>query len=154
MKLFIKLFFTILLSFIISGCGSSKPKTDEQAKKDQHICPQCNMPLPKSNINTSKLDENGSTVYFDDVGCMILWAKDNKIDLKNIKAKIFTNDTKKFIDPFQANFTINEKTPMLYGFSAYEKPCKDCIKFGEVIIRMLRGEHMANPKIRKQILGY
>jgi len=154
MKLLTKFLFIISISFLFTACGSSQPKSDEEAKKDQHICPQCNMPLPSSNINTSKLNQNDDIVYFDDVGCMILWAKDNKIDLKNIKSKIFTSDTKKFIDPFKANFTINEKTPMLYGFSAYEKPCKDCIKFDEVIIRMLRGEHMANPKIRKQILGY
>ena len=50
-------------------------------------------------------------------------------------------------------FAINENTPMHYSFSAYEKKCEECITFDEVIIRMLRGEHMANPKIRKQILG-
>ena len=43
---------------------------------------------------------------------------------------------------------------MLYGFSAYENECNGCIKFEEVIMKMLRGEHMANPKIRKKILGY
>ena len=112
------------------------------------------MELPKSNIHTCILDKNGDMKYFDDVGCMILWSKENNIDLKNTKTKIFSNDTKKYIDTFKAYYMINEKTPMLYGFSAYENKKDGSIDFNEVIIRMLRGEHMANPKIRKQILGY
>jgi hypothetical protein len=43
---------------------------------------------------------------------------------------------------------------MHYGFSAYEKKKENLISFDEMQIRMLRGEHMANPKIRKHILGY
>ncbi len=100
------------------------------------------------------LNDDGDMVYFDDVGCMILWAKEKNIDLRKVKSRIFSNDTKKYIDPFKGYFQINERTPMLYGFSAYEKSCEGCINFDEVIIKMLRGEHMANPKIRKQILGY
>jgi hypothetical protein len=43
---------------------------------------------------------------------------------------------------------------MNYGFGAYESKQDRSIGFDEVILKMLRGEHMANPKIRKQILGY
>ena len=51
-------------------------------------------------------------------------------------------------------FIISLVMLLFYGFTPYEKKCKNCINFDEVILRMLRGEHMANPKIRKQILGY
>jgi len=138
---------------LFSGCNSETSSKNE-TKKELRICPQCNMELPKSNIHTCILDKNGDMKYFDDVGCMILWSKENNIDLKNTKTKIFSNDTKKYIDTFKAYYMINEKTPMLYGFSAYENKKDGSIDFNEVIIRMLRGEHMANPKIRKQILGY
>ncbi len=155
MKLFSNLLLAIAFTIFISGCNSSDTKTTTvKTKKDIRICPQCNMPLPDSNIHTTDLNDDGDMVYFDDVGCMILWAKDEKIDLKTKKTRIFSNDTKKYIDPFKGYFQINERTPMLYGFSAYENSCEKCINFDEVIIRMLRGEHMANPKIRKQILGY
>ncbi len=43
---------------------------------------------------------------------------------------------------------------MMYGFSAYENKQENIIYYEEVMMKMLRGEHMANPKIRKQILGY
>ncbi len=151
MKLFSKLLLSLFFTIIFIGCGDD----DVASKKlDTRICPQCNMPLPDSNIHTATLEQNGKVTYFDDIGCAILWAKDEKIDLKKVKLRIYSNDSKKYIDPFKAYFAINERTPMLYGFSAYEKSCEKCINFDEVIVKMLRGEHMANPKIRKQILGY
>jgi len=42
---------------------------------------------------------------------------------------------------------------MHYGFGAREKKCKECINFDEMRIRMLRGENLTNPKIRKKLLG-
>jgi copper chaperone NosL len=153
MKLFKNLFFVLSLIVLFIGCTSNNAGNNEE-KQDKRICPQCNMPLPDSNLHTTDLNDNGDIIYFDDVGCMILWAKDKKIDLKTERTRIFSNDTKRYIEPAIGHFQINEKTPMLYGFSAYEKPCDGCIKFDEVIIKMLRGEHMANPKIRKYILGY
>ena len=150
MKMFKNFFLIILLTIFFIGCTSD----DTTTKKQIRICPECNMPLPDSNIHTSDMKKDGEMTYFDDIGCTILWARDNNIDLKKVQNRIFANDTKKYIDPFNAHFQINERTPMLYGFSAYEKPCEGCVSFDEVIIKMLRGEHMANPKIRKQILGY
>ncbi len=151
MKLFSKLLLLISFTIFFIGCSDDKRTTIDSKLR---ICPQCNMPLPDSNIHTTDLAQNGDKTYFDDVGCMILWAKDQNIDLRKVKTRIYSNDSKKYIDPFKAYFAINERTPMLYGFSAYEKPCDKCVNFDEVIMKMLRGEHMANPKIRKQILGY
>ena len=137
----------LLLLVILSACNSS---VEESTK----VCPQCHMPLPKSNIHTSFVKGNSTTEYFDDIGCMVLWMKENNIDLKSVTIKVFSNDTKKYIDATVAFYRFDEKTPMRYGFSAYEKNQKKTISFDEVMIKMLRGEHMANPKIRKQILGY
>jgi len=140
----------LLAVVLLSACSSSS----KDEKQELRICPQCNMELPKSNLHTSTIDDNGKMVYFDDVGCMILWAKDNSFDFTTIKTKIFSNDTKKYINTLDAFYRVDEKTPMSYGFAAYEKEQNSTIGFEEVIMKMLRGEHMANPKIRKQILGY
>jgi len=122
------------------GCDSSTSTT-------QPICPQCNMPISKSNENSSYLNET----HFDDMGCLILWTK--KEGKNPSDAMVFTKDTKHYIKATDAYYTINERTPMGYGFTAYEKAQAKSIKFDEMKLRMLRGEHMANPKIRKQILG-
>jgi len=146
--------FFLALFIALTGCSSESDSSLHVENNTKKICPQCNMELPKSNLHTSKIDDDGDIHYFDDTGCMILWTKDNDIDLKSVNAKIYANDTKKYINAFEAFYKIDERTPMLYGFSAYEIECEGCIDFDEVIMRMLRGEHMANPKIRKQILGY
>ena len=131
-----------------SACSS------DENKQVIKICPECNMELPSSNIHTSTIENDSEKHYFDDVGCMVLWANKQEIDFKDVKTEIFSNDTKKYIDALTAFYSINEKTPMSYGFSAYEKNIESRIGFQEIRMKMLRGEHMANPKIRKQILGY
>ncbi len=145
-----KLLSLTLFSFLLlifSACGS----TEKEKSKEAKICPQCNMELPASNFHTSILKKESKIYYFDDIGCMLLYANDDKLPKSS---KVYTNDTHKYIESLQAYYTINEKTPMSYGFSAYENKKENSIAFDEVVIKMLRGEHMANPKIRKQILGY
>jgi hypothetical protein len=106
------------------------------------------MPIPDSKEQSSYLDKK---TYFDDMGCLVLWTKEQGVEPK--EAMVFTKDTKEYIKATQAFYTINERTPMGYGFTAYKKAQPQSITFDEVKLRMLRGEHMANPKIRKQILG-
>jgi hypothetical protein len=110
------------------------------------------MQVEKLNLYSASLVKNGTIYYFDDIGCMILWSHENNIDIT--KAKVFSRDTAHYIDAQSASYRIGEKTPMSYGFSAYENGIQNHIDFDEVYTKMLRGEHMANPKIRKQILGY
>jgi len=138
----------ILATLLFVACN-------QKDTKDKRICPQCNMILPETNTYTSTLIEDGDIVSFDDIGCMVLYAHENKIDLKKSNSKVFTSDTKRDIDSFKAYYRIDQITPMKYGFCAYEnKQDSQTIDFDEVIIRILRGEHMANPKIRKRLLGY
>jgi copper chaperone NosL len=147
------LFFTLILLYtsFINGCSSSEGASSKTAEHDNKSCPKCNMHLPSSNIHTAKIQLSKNNLSFDDIGCLILWAKDKNLDIES--TEVFSNDTHKYISVIGAYFTINEKTPMNYGFSAYENFKENTIKIDEVKLRMLRGEHMANPKIRKQILG-
>ena len=148
MKNFKFLLFTIyyLLFITIAGCNSSSNNTLAESK----ICPQCNMPLPKDNIHTAYIEESN---YFDDIGCLILWSKANRIELDSCKVYVFSNDTKEYIDAETAYYTINEKTPMNYGFGAYKIKKDQYVDFDTMSAKMLKGETMANPKVRKQLLG-
>jgi hypothetical protein len=132
---------TLFLVVLFVGCDSSN-------SSNENICPQCNMPINKSKEYSSHLEKK---VYFDDMGCLILWTKKESKDPS--EAMVFTKDSKQYIKATDAFYTIKERTPMGYGFTAYEKEQPSSIKFEEMKLRMLRGEHMANPKIRKQILG-
>jgi glucan-binding YG repeat protein len=142
--------FYLSLFVILVGCTSSSEKVDASSR----ICPECHMHLKDSNINTATIKKDGKKVYFDDIGCMVLYTNKQHIELKKVDAEVFTNDTHKYLDAQKARYTIDENTPMHYGFGAYEKEKNSTIIFDEMVLRMLRGENMANPKIRKQILGY
>jgi len=149
MNRFKNLFLAFVITFGMSACDSSQ----ETQLKESESCPQCNMKLPASHLHTSMLTVNGDVNYFDDIGCMILWADKKGIELEKVEVKMFTNDTKKYLDAKNLFYSINETTPMHYGFAAYEHKQEGTITYHEVILRMLRGEHMANLKIRKHILG-
>lgn len=137
----------------MTGCNSYEKTSSDSSKNSERRCSNCNMILPSSNIHTAQTKDDNANHYFDDIGCLVLWAKDKKIDIDKVKTEVFTNDTHRYIEASAAYFTINEKTPMNYGFSAYEHEKENSVKMDEVKLKMLRGEHMANPKIRKQMLA-
>jgi len=139
------LLLVLILGIFLIGCNSSNSSTKSK------ICPQCNMPLPTDNKYTAYIKDGN---YFDDIGCLILWSRANKIELKSQKVFVFDPDRKEYIDAKTAHYTIDEKTPMNYGFVGYTQPKEDRIDFKEMQLRMLRGEHLANPKIRKKIIGH
>ncbi len=142
----------ILALTFFTACNSSQSSSHQSLKSEVKVCPKCNMEIDKSLLHSATLTKNGTIYYFDDIGCMVLWSRENGIDTST--AKVFSNDTHRYIDAVIANYKVGEKTPMSYGFCAYENSIDKPINLDIVTIKMLRGEHMANPKIRKQILGY
>ncbi|NOX15352.1 MAG: hypothetical protein GXP61_04920 [Epsilonproteobacteria bacterium] len=93
------------------------------------------------------------THFFDDPGCAILWLNSKKIEPKDVVIWAYSMDSKKWIDAKKAYYSISDfQTPMHYGFGAHEKNSEKYISFKEMRLRMLRGENMTNPKIRKKIL--
>lgn len=105
------------------------------------------MPIDLNSPYTSTLKD----YYFDEVGCMVLFASKDSFSKDDMYVN--TKDTHKKIKAVDAYYKIDEKTPMSYGFGAYEQRDESMIDFDEMYTKMLRGEHMANPKIKKQLLG-
>jgi len=64
-----------------------------------------------------------------------------------------SKDTHKWIDGRKAFYSLNDITPMGYGFGAYEKNRDTFVDYETMRLKMLRGETMNNPKIKKQLLG-
>jgi hypothetical protein len=113
---------------------------------------QCAM-LIKSEHNAAEvIAPDGRTWFFDDPGCMILWLRERDWADKAV-LWVHTIDTQKWINARNAWYGIKDATEMRYGFGAREKRCDACIGFEEMHLRMLRGENLTNPKIRKKLLG-
>jgi len=115
-------------------------------------CPQCNMFLVGKKNTAETVTSDGQTHFFDDVGCLVLWIEENVKDDKGLVSWVYTLDTNKWVKSNNAFYSISDSTPMHYGFGAYEKSFKKAIGYEEMKLKMLRGENMANPKIRKKIL--
>lgn len=115
--------------------------------------PQCNMLLQGVEHSVQLITKEGKTYFFDDIGCAILWCRDQKVALEELTLWIYDTKGKRYIDAFSAYYSITEETPMHYGFGAHETKSEERISFEEMRLRMLRGENLTHPQVRKKLLG-
>jgi nitrous oxide reductase accessory protein NosL len=84
---------------------------------------------------------------------MVEWLE-KKSFKKEAKIWVYTLDTNQWIDAKKAWYGVTDKTAMHSGFGAREEKIEKSIDFSEMSLRALRGETLANPKIRKKLLGH
>ncbi|MBL0686532.1 MAG: hypothetical protein JJV95_01140 [Sulfurospirillum sp.] len=121
-------------------------------KDNQEQCPECNMFLVGKKHTAQTVTSDGKTYFFDDIGCLILWIEENKKDSKSLVSWVYALDSNRWIKADKAFYSISDKTPMHYGFGAYEKNFDKSIEYNDMKLKMLRGENMTNTKIRKKIM--
>ncbi|MBN2825359.1 MAG: hypothetical protein JXQ76_08550 [Campylobacterales bacterium] len=161
-KLLTALFFVLSLN----SCETKDPSLIEylfSASNPQMIalefnatdatCPKCRMNVEHKENSAQVVFNDEKTYIFDDVGCLILWIEQIGVDIKSIKSFVYAKDTHQWIDAQKAFYSIKDATPMGYGFGGYEKNQTEFIDFDTMRLKMLRGENMADPKIRKMLLG-
>jgi len=113
---------------------------------------QCAMLIHSERNAAEVIAPDGRTWFFDDPGCMILWLQKRDWADKAV-LWVHTIDSERWIDARKAWYGVKDATEMHYGFGARERRCETCIPFDEMRMRMLRGENLTNPKIRKKLLG-
>ena len=96
---------------------------------------------------------SGKTWFFDDPACMVEWIQDKPFK-ESSNIWVYTLDTNQWIDAKKAWYGVTDKTAMHSGFGARENKTEDSIGFAEMSLRVLRGETLANPEIRKKLLGH
>ena len=114
--------------------------------------PQCAMLLKTDRNALQVAIPDGRTWFFDDPGCMVKWLE-KKPFKGEAKIWVHTLDTKRWVDARKAHYGVTDATEMRYGFGAREKKGENTISFEEMRLRVLRGEDLTNPKIRKKLLG-
>ncbi len=147
--------FAMVCLFLIS-C-EKKIKTDlHKVHWDRDMCQLCKMVVSERKFAVQVVDTtNGRSYMFDDIGCTVQWFKEENIAWEST-ANIFITDanTGEFIDAKKAYYDTDSRTPMDFGFAAYKDKSsttdkKEVIDYGEVRLRILRGETMQNPIIKK-----
>lgn len=96
--------------------------------------------------------KSGKSWFFHDHGGFVKWLEDKKFK-DSAKIWVMSRDTKQWVDAKKAYYSLTDDTPMGYGFGAYEKASDDYINFDTMRLRVLRGETLRNPHIKKQLLG-
>ena len=134
---------------VLTGNTAMKPLPIKIGRTND---PQCAMLLKSERNALEVVAPDGRTWFFDDPGCMILWIE-KKPFRDQAKIWVHTIDTKRWVDARKAYYGISDRTEMKYGFGAREHESNSTIDFNEMRLRMLRGENMTNPKIRKKLLG-
>ena len=122
----------ILLSFM--GCEKRDVSELREVHWDRDMCERCKMVVSDRHHTIQLINtENGKSYMFDDIGCMVLWLKDEKIEWFST-AKVWITDASsgEWIDAKDANYKDGFVTPMAYGFSAHKT--KESIKAGQEII--------------------
>ncbi len=149
--------FVLAVILLFFGCEKievykkSQDGNPVEFKPKEVQCVKCTMQLESKLHSAQAIMPDGRVYFFDDPGCMALWIKDQNNKAK-IKLWVYTDDTKRYIDARKACYKLGDKTPMNYGFGAYEKRTKGCVDFDEFVAMMARGENMTNPAIRKRVL--
>lgn len=141
---YIKFLVVGLLAFGFSAC-EEKSKTDvAKVHWDRDMCARCVMVVSDRQNTTQVRDpQTGKKYMFDDIGCAILWFKEDSIEWKE-NAIIWITDVNsgEWINARTAFYDTENITPMAYGFSAHK--IKDTIKgeqeivdYNEVVKRVL-----------------
>jgi len=97
--------------------------------------------------------KNGKTWFFHDHGGFVKWLEDKEFK-DDAVIWVKSRDTKRWINARDAFYSLTDDTAMGYGFGAYEKNKDSYVDFDTMRLRMLRGETLNNPHIKKQLLGH
>jgi hypothetical protein len=156
MKSFNLLSFLILSILLFTSCEKKVTTGIHEIHWDRDMCELCKMVVSERHYAVQVINpNNGKSYMFDDIGCMVLWFKEENIKWEN-KAQIYISDSisGKFIDARKALYDTNSRTPMDYGFGAYKDKKsldsnKTLISYDDARLKILRGETMQNPKLQQ-----
>ena len=126
--------FLLIVLILLSGCEEKDINTPPKIHWDRDMCKRCVMVVSdRKNAAQVVNPKTGKEYQFDDIGCVVLWFEENKIEWKD-SAKIWVTDciSGKWIDARKAYYDTTTITPMAYGLGAHEN--KEDIKEGEEVL--------------------
>ncbi len=137
----------LLIAFSQTGCKEHSKTDVAKVHWDRDMCARCVM-VVSDRKNTAQVRDpkTGKKYMFDDIGCTILWFKEENIEWKD-QAIIWITDfsTGEWIDARTAFYDTENITPMAYGFSAHKtkatiKEGQEIVDFTEVTRRVIKIE--------------
>ena len=118
---------------------------------NKHQDSDCGMVITDFEYASQVVAPSGKTWFFHDHGGFVNWLKDKEFR-DDAVIWVMSKDTQKWIDGSKAYYSLNDVTPMGYGFGAYEFKKDSLVEYETMKLKMLRGETMNNPLIKKRLL--
>jgi len=112
----------------------------------------CGMIIDTIEYASQVVAPDGKTWFFHDHGGMANWLLQRSFS-ESAVIWVMSRDSNQWIDGRKAWYSRTDETPMLYGFGAYETKQEGFIDFETMKAMMLRGETLANPIIKRELLG-
>jgi hypothetical protein len=161
-SLFLVLVFVLLLISLFFFLASSKKMIVVQEGNSAQLPIEmqvgrfqdsdCGMVIDELKDASQVISKSGKSWFFHDHGGMIKWLEGKEFQ-ESAKIWAMSRDTNEWIDAREAFYSTNDNTPMEYGFGAYKEKSDEYIDFATMRLRVLRGETLRNPLIKKQQLG-
>jgi len=111
----------------------------------------CGMVIEDLEYVSQVIAPDGKTWFFHDHGNFVDWLKDKSFK-DDAVIWVMSRDTKEWINAREAFYSQTDTTPMGYGFGAYKNKSDNMVDYETMSLRVLRGETINNPQIRKQLL--
>lgn len=127
------------------GCEKKAATDVHEVHWDRDMCKRCVMVISDRTHAVQVINPKTKRSYmFDDIGCWILWAQEEKIDWED-NATIWITDGKSgdWLDAKNSYYDTENVTPMAYGFMAHKtkeeiKKDQEIITYDEVRRRVIK----------------
>jgi len=124
-----------LAFFSLTGCNAKKNSNEvKEVHWDRDMCERCKMVVSDRHHAVQIINpQTHQAQMFDDLGCAVLWFKEEKIAWEK-QAIIWITDARsgKWIDAKKAYYDTGNITPMAFGFAPHAK--KEDIEKGKEVL--------------------
>ena len=147
-RIFYILFFATF-SLVLPACSGEPETGPVEVKWDQDNCERCRMMLSDRNfaaqIRYFPEDKRSRVVKFDDIGCAVLWIKDQQWN-NDPKTQIWVVDhsSGEWIDARKATYLRKNNSPMGYDLGAQSETDSDGLNFDQAIDHIEQVENKFN----------
>ena len=137
-----KVWLALIMIVSFWGCERKIELGVHDVHWDRDMCVRCKMVVSERQYAAQTTDPTtGKTYYFDDIGCVVLWFEEEKIEWAD-KAIIWVTDVNsgEWINAKEAKWSTISITPMAFGYAAHKpgsEPEGEIIGYSEMAERAI-----------------
>lgn len=138
-----------MFPLVLSGCSGEPETGPAQVRWDQNTCERCRMMLSDRNyaaqIRYFPENKSSKVVKFDDIGCAVIWLKEQKWN-NDPKTEVWVtaHNNGEWIDARKATYVRKNNSPMGYNLGAQAKTEAGGLNFDEAIQHIEQVENKYN----------